>query len=56
MALNLVAFKQALNNLMDNLATRQTDPQQAREDFCNGLGDLVNDFVKLARRCLVRGW
>lgn len=48
MALNLVAFKQGLNSLMNDLATRETDPQKAREDFCNGLADLVNDFVKSA--------
>ena len=46
MALNKPALKVALNRLLDDQATRETDPAKARADYVDGLADAIEAYVK----------
>jgi hypothetical protein len=48
MALNTPAFKHGLKALLDNLSERVDNPEQAKIDFCTGMTELVEAFVKSA--------
>ena len=48
MALDKVNFKNGLNTLLDGLYNNPSNktPSDCRNDFANGLGDLLETFVK----------
>jgi hypothetical protein len=47
MALETAAFKSGLKSLLDGLfSNTAVTPEQARTTFSNGLGDLIETFVK----------
>lgn len=46
MALDKQTLKGSLNRLLDDMATRETDPAQARADYVDGLADAIEAYVK----------
>ena len=46
MALNKLALKNGIRAMLDDMATRETDADIAREDFAVQLSDLIDAFVK----------
>lgn len=48
MPLDTTTLKNSLRTLFDDLAGRENDPEQAREDFATGLANAFETFVKSA--------
>ncbi len=46
MGLNKAGLKDAILEIMDELATREDDPATAREDFATMLSNAIDTFVK----------
>ncbi|WP_400192822.1 hypothetical protein [Hymenobacter sp. B81] len=46
MPLNKNWLKQQLKALSDTMATRTANPEQARQDYADALGDIIDTYVR----------